>query len=79
MSTAIRIVLKIVLIIVAFLIYGFFQILLKGGNTGEPGLGGPVGIVLLFAFLAGARAIWKYQPPKKIEDASIDTHLLDKR
>ena len=78
MSTFIRVILKIGLIIIAFLIMGFLQILLKGGDPSEPGVGGPIGIVLLFAFFAGARAIWRYQPSEKMEDSSIDKHLLDK-
>jgi hypothetical protein len=72
-----RVVIKIILIIVAFIIYGVIQITLKGGESNSPGVGGPIGIIFLFAFLAAARAIWKYNPEKEVE-SSADNHNLDK-
>lgn len=68
---------KILLIIVSFMIYGVIQIALKGGDSSRPGVGGPIGIIFLFAFLAAARAIWKYNPDKKDENQN-DNHNLDK-
>ncbi len=73
--------LKIVLTIVAFLILGVFQVALKGGDSSRPGAGGPIGIILLFAFIAGVTAIWKYNPDKKDDTPSNnenDKNELDK-
>ncbi len=69
---------KIILIILAFLVYAVIQIALKGGDSRTPGVGGPIGIICLLAFLAGARAIWKYNPDKKDGNSSTDNHHLDK-
>jgi hypothetical protein len=70
--------LKIVLIIIAFMVYGLIQIALKGGDSSQSGAGGPMGIIFLFVFLAAARAIWKYNPDKK-DKKTTDNHHLDKR
>ena len=72
--------LKIILTIVAFLFLGVLQVALKGGDSSRPGAGGPIGIILLFAFIAGVTAIWKYNPDKKEEKSSTDNdkHELDK-
>lgn len=72
-----RVVVKVILIIVVFMIFAVIQIALKGGDSNRPGVGGPVGIIFLFAFLAAARAIWKYNPDKEADSLS-DQHNLDK-
>ena len=75
--------LKIILIIVAFIIGGLILMLIKAGSgrgVNSPGVGGPVGLIITFALLAGIRAIWKYKPDaddKKPTD-EIDIHKLDK-
>ena len=74
-----RTALKIVLIIVAFLVYCFIILIVKGlqgQSSNSPGVGGGLGIVFMIAFLAGARAIWKYNPGKKTDN---DNHQLDKK
>lgn len=65
---------KIVLIIGLFLILGFFQVLLKGGNGS--GSGGPIGIILLVGVFAAVGAIWKYKP--NTDSQKNDTKDLDK-
>ena len=61
---------KIFLIIVAFFIFFLLVMLLKGGNADQPGLGGIVGVILLFVFIAVARAIWKYEEDKTSSNQS---------
>jgi hypothetical protein len=70
--------LKVILIAIAFFITGGLITILKGGS--EHGVGGPVGIIILFAFMAGARAIWKYRPESEISKTinNQDSHKLDK-
>lgn len=73
--------LKIVLIIGAFMVGGLLIALIKEGTgrgANSPGAGGPIGLIVMFALIAGIRAIWKYNPDKK-EDNSKDNHNLDKR
>jgi len=72
--------LKIILTIVAVLIGGMF-IALIGEATGRTKGGGPIGLILAFALLAGIRAIWKYNPDKKdiVNNPDNDKHLLDKK
>ena len=67
-----RTLIKIVLIFVAFMITAAIIAIMKGGN--KSGVGGPIGIILLFGFMAGARAIWKYNPEKN----NTDEHQLKK-
>jgi Na+/proline symporter len=68
---------KILLIIGAFMFYGLIQIVLKGGDSSRPGVGGPIGIIFLFVFFAVVRAIWKYNPDEKNANQD-DKHNLDK-
>lgn len=70
---------KIILIFASFLILMVIIALLGGGSNGSS-VGGPIGIAFLLAFLAGARAIWKYNPDKKDETLSNDNdkYKLDK-
>ena len=73
--------LKIVLIIGAFMVGGLLIALIKEGTgrgANSPGAGGPIGLIVMIALIAGIRAIWKYNPDKK-EDNSKDNHNLDKR
>ena len=73
--------LKIVLIIGAFMVGGLLIALIKEGTgrgANSPGAGGPIGLIVMFALIAGIRAIWKYKKKKK-EDNSKDNHNLDKR
>lgn len=69
---------KVILIAIAFFITGGIIVVLKGGN--DQGIGGPVGIIILFAFMAGARAIWKYKPETENAENinNQDSHELDK-
>ncbi len=69
---------KIILIIVMFLIFGIITVALKGGEN-RPGVGGPIGIILMFGFIAAIRAIWKYKPEaENKEESSADKQTLDK-
>lgn len=70
---------KILMIIVFFIVGMFFITLIKvgQGRGNAPGLGGPLGIIIMFAMLAGIRAIWKYRPESK-NDESGAGHDLDK-
>jgi len=74
-----RTLMKIILIFIAFMITAGVIALLKGGN--KSGIGGPVGIIILFGFMAGARAIWRYNPDTTESNQSNknDNHKLDKR
>ena len=69
---------KIVLIFIAFILTGAIIAVLKGGN--KSGVGGPIGFILLFGFMAGARAIWRYNPSKSEQNQTNpnDNHKLDK-
>ena len=69
-----RVLMKIVLIIGLFMILGFFQLLLKGGNGS--GSGGPIGIILIVGGRAAGSAIWEYDPDKN--NQKLDTTDLDK-
>ncbi len=79
-----RTVLKIILIFVALMVGGLLIALIKEGSgrgSNSPGVGGPIGIIVTLAMMAGIRAIWKYSPEKK-DDNSIsdnDKHQLDKK
>ncbi len=64
---------KILLIIVGFVITVMIMGLLKEENGREGG--GPIGLIIMFAFFAGARAIWRYKSPTKNKQ---DNHELDK-
>lgn len=73
-----RTTLKIVLIIVAFFVFSFIIVIVKGvqgQSSNSSGVGGPLGIVFMIAFLASARAIWKYNPDNKKDN---DNQQLDK-
>ena len=48
-------------------------------STGRKAGAGPIGLILMFAFFAGARAIWKYNPDKENNSSSNDKHHLDKK
>ena len=74
-----RTLMKIILIFTAFIITAGIIVALKGEN--KSGVGGPMGIILLFGFIAGARAIWKYKTNKNNHDQpnANDNHNLDKR
>lgn len=66
-----RTTLKIVLIVFAFIVTAILITIskeLSGSKTGN----GPFGIILLVAFLAGARAIWKYNPDEKKTGTEIN-------
>jgi hypothetical protein len=70
---------KIVLIVVIFMVFGLITVALKGGEN-RPGVGGPVGIILMFGVLAAIRAIWKYNPEKEqSKGTTADNQTLDKR
>jgi hypothetical protein len=63
-----RTTLKFILISIGFLIFAFLILILRAfpsNFTSSTGLGGPIGVILMIAFLAGARAIWNYNPTKK--------------
>jgi hypothetical protein len=76
--------LKVILIFVAIMIGGAIIAISKeatgrGGSSG----GGPLGIIITFALLAGVRAIWKYNPDatengSEIQKKDDDKHTLDK-
>jgi preprotein translocase subunit SecY len=65
---------KIFLTIVAILIGGFIIVLIKESTGRTHGSGGPIGLIIGFAIIAGIRAIWKYNPNKK----ENDEHRLNK-
>lgn len=72
--------LKIILIVIGFVIFAFLLTIIKalqGQSSSSSGVGGPIGIILMVAFIAGARAIWKYNPDKNTNDT--DKHELDKK
>jgi hypothetical protein len=76
--------LKVILIFVAIIIGGAIIAISKeaSGRGGSSG-GGPLGIIVTFALLAGVRAIWKYNPNATEESTGIkknenDKHTLDK-
>jgi hypothetical protein len=76
--------LKVILIFVAIIIGGAIIAISKeaSGRGGSSG-GGPLGIIVTFALLAGVRAIWKYNPNTTEESTGIkrnedDKHTLDK-
>lgn len=69
---------KIVLIVVIFMVFGLITVALKGGEN-RPGVGGPVGLILMFGVIAAIRAIWKYNPEKEQnKNTSADNQTLDK-
>ena len=74
-----RTIMKIILIFIAFFITAAIIAILKGDR--QSGVGGPIGIIILFGFMAGARAIWRYNPDKVESNQSSenDSHKLDKR
>jgi hypothetical protein len=70
---------KIVLIVVIFMVFGLITVALKGGQN-RPGVGGPIGLILMFGVLAAIRAIWKYNPEKdQNKTTTADSQTLDKR
>ncbi len=72
--------LKIILIAVGFIIFTFLVVVIKGlqgRSSNSSGVGGPIGIIAMVGFIAGARAIWKYDPVKNKKDN--DKHELDKK
>jgi hypothetical protein len=71
---------KVLLIFGLFMIYGAISLALKGGDSTRAGVGGPIGLIVLFACFAGAVAIWKYNPDKDTEKQNDgkDKHQLDK-
>ena len=71
---------KVLLIFGLFMIYGAISLALKGGDSTRAGVGGPIGLIVLFACFAGAVAIWKYNPDKDNEKQNDgkDKHQLDK-
>ena len=70
---------KVVLIVGIFMVFGLITVALKGGDN-RPGVGGPIGIVLMFGMIAAVRAIWKYKPEKDSKkDTTADNQSLDKR
>jgi F0F1-type ATP synthase assembly protein I len=73
-----RKLMKIILIFIAFILTAGIIAVLKGDN--KSGVGGPIGIILLLGFMAGARAIWKYNPNEDEQNQanSNDNHKLDK-
>jgi uncharacterized membrane protein YidH (DUF202 family) len=63
--------LKIILIAVGFITFAFLVVIIKGvqgQSSNSSGVGGPIGIIVMVGFLAGARAIWKYNPDKNKND-----------
>jgi hypothetical protein len=76
--------LKVILIFVAIMIGGAIIAISKeatgrGGSSG----GGPLGIIITFALLAGVRAIWKYKPDatssnSEVQEKEDNKHKLDK-
>jgi hypothetical protein len=76
--------LKVILIFIAIIIGGAIIAISKeaSGRGGSSG-GGPFGIIITFALLAGVRAIWKYNPDSTSNGTSVqgkenDKHNLDK-
>lgn len=72
-----RFLIKIVLIVIAFFITGGIISML---NVKSDGGFNPIGIILLIGFVAGARAIWKYNPDENNQNhsKSNDDHKLNK-
>ena len=69
---------KVILIIGIFFVFGLISVALKGGEN-RPGVGGPVGIILLIGVIAAIRAIWKYKPEsEQKKETSADNQSLDK-
>jgi hypothetical protein len=78
-----RTILKIILIFIALMIGGLLIALVKEGTgrgINSPGVGGPIGIIVSLALMAGIRAIWKYKPNNNDDNSSKsnDKHQLDK-
>ena len=73
--------LKVVLIIAAFLISVILMTIMKEATGGSSGSGGGIfGIIIVFALLAGIRAIWRYNPDSvEIKKADDDKYKLDKQ
>lgn len=69
--------LKILLIVIAFVITGVILMLIKEGTGRQTGAG-PIGIIVMVGFIAGARAIWKYNPENENKEKEKDKHQLDK-
>lgn len=65
-----RTTLKIILIIVAFVLTAILVGISKA-LTGSHNSTGPLGIVFMVAFLAGARAIWRYDPNKNSTSTDV--------
>jgi hypothetical protein len=70
-----RTVLKIFVIGFGFLLLVIPFGVLKSLNSFTSGVSGIIGFALLVGFIAGARAIWKYNPEKK----TTDDRQLDKK
>jgi uncharacterized membrane protein YqjE len=74
---------KIILIIVAFLIGGMLISICKATMENTQG-GVPIVVIIVFAMIAGIRAIWKYKPVENSNNSEIqkqeeDIHTLDKK
>lgn len=71
-----RIILKIILTIVAFIIATFLIGVIKDASGRETP--GALGLVIGAGLVAGIVAIWKYNPDKENQQNNIDKHQLDK-
>jgi hypothetical protein len=71
-----RPLLKIILIVLGFVLLSIPFGILKSLNVLTSGVSGMLGFALLIGFLAGARAIWNYNPDKNKDNS--DLHKLDK-
>lgn len=68
-----RTIIKIVLIAFGFILVAIPFSILKSLNTFTSGVSGVIGFALLVGFIAGARAIWNYNPEKKgANDQQLD-------
>lgn len=75
-----RTIIKIILIAVGLVIFALLTAIIKayqGQSSNSPGVGGPIGVIVMVGFIAGARAIWKYNPDKNKNEK--DKHELDKK
>jgi hypothetical protein len=71
-----RVLIKIILIAFGFVLFAIPFSILKSLNGISSGISGMIGFALLIGFIAGARAIWNYNPKEK--DNSKDIHTLNK-
>lgn len=66
---------KILLIVGSFMLMAMLNSMFMEGSGSKTG--GIVGLILFIGWIAGARAIWKYNP--EATDNSSDKHTLDKK